>query len=138
MTNQNCQIHCLELMSEGKIQIVPASLRGRLRLILHRRLPYRTKQGLKRFADRLASWFPTVTSGSEASFAPDTCFHRFSQEASVQGRDHLDLREAFSYCLHANPTCHGNDNVSLADEVFRRLNEFPLTLSLDGCFSDFY
>ena len=68
MLPQDCQIHSVPKMGEGEAELEPLTLRTRVRLMLKRNVPHKTKRQLKRFINRHFSWLSS--DGHESSVTP--------------------------------------------------------------------
>ena len=67
-----CQIPCLQSISEGDAEVGPQSLRKRLSVALKRHLTPRMKRTIKTYSNRLIDWFLKVRGRGQVSFVPVT------------------------------------------------------------------
>lgn len=66
----NCQIPCLQLISEGCAEVPPQSISRRIKLVIRRRLTPQQERSLKKHSNRLIDRFYRLTGRNDGSSAP--------------------------------------------------------------------
>ena len=72
MKSYECQIPCLQLISEGYAEVPPQSLSRRLKLALRRRLTPSQERALRTYSNNLINWFSRLAGRSTRPSAPAT------------------------------------------------------------------
>jgi len=94
-----CQIPCLQSISEGNAEVGPRSLRKRLSLALKRCLSSRMKRTIKTYLNRLIDLFPRVSGRGKVSSVPATNLTTTSLKAGdlVRVRSREEIQATLSY-----------------------------------------
>jgi hypothetical protein len=89
MESNNCQLPCLQLLSEGHAEVPPLSLGRRLKLIIRRRLSPRQERAFKKHSNDMIAWIRDLTRNSKR---PSALATRPTSGAGLKSGDSVRVR----------------------------------------------